>query len=94
MENLERISKILVMTAAINHLAARLSSLALNMNLVMPTSFTIESMNESMDIALGQLGGTLSVLSNELEARDAFEAIDIQLISNALEILEPVAKVD
>ncbi len=94
MEELDNLSKILVATAAINHLASRLQTIQVGMEILMPESFTIESIDETMRLSLGHLEDSFRLLSNEMEARDAFEDYDVQLISNALEILEPVAKVD
>ena len=91
---MNNLSKILVVTAAINHLSAKLQTLQVGMELIMPESFTIGAIDETLNDAIGGLELVFRDLCNQLDARDAFEDIDIQLISNALEILEPVAKVD
>jgi hypothetical protein len=92
MKKFDNVSKFLVVTGAINHLASRLQSLQHGLLFSYPESFVIESIDETMEMSLTHLRNCFSSLSTEMEVRENFTDEDIKVISNALEILEPVAQ--
>lgn len=87
---MDNLSKILVATAAINHLASVLRTNQIKMELSTPESLAIESIDETMRLSLGHLDDSFRLLSSEMEARIIFNDSDIQIISNALEIFNPI----